>query len=301
VTGEDGDASVGSPRTGATLPQALASSLRCAARSSLRLPRSMKIDVGEIARRAAGKALAELGRTEHGHAHPARAAAAGVHVEVTPSEPAKRQASPANRELITVDSLRKTPDGGVFEVVDAALVTPLAEEEAHRRNVRLVRAGSSGRLRVAVGCDHGGFKLKQDLLAWIGEAGHAPVDFGTRDENAVDYPDFARAVAEAVASGQCDIGVVVDGAGIGSAIAANKVPGVRAATCCDVAMAKNAREHNFANVLSLGAKMLTRSAAHDILRAFLTTPFGEERHGRRVAKITAIEQRYSKSNGSVRA
>lgn len=260
----------------------------------------MKIDVSEIARRAAGKALAELGRTEHARAHPARPTVAGVHVEVTPAAPAKPKKS-AGRELITVESLRATPHGGVFEVADGAVITPLAEEEAHRRNVRLVRAGSSGRLRVAVGADHGGFKLKQDLLAWIAEAGHAPVDFGTRDENAVDYPDFARAVAEAVASAQCDLGVVVDGAGIGSAIAANKVPGVRAATCCDVAMAKNAREHNFANVLSLGARALSRSAAHDILRAFLTTACGEERHRKRVEKITAIEQRYSKSNPSVRA
>jgi len=260
----------------------------------------MKMDVSEIARRAAGKALAELGRSEHAHAHPSRPAVAGVHVQVSPSEPAPPKPK-AGRELVTVDCLRKTPDGGVYELRDGAVVTPLAEEEAHRRNVRFVRAGSSGRLRVAVGADHGGFKLKQDLLAWIAEAGHAPVDFGTRDENAVDYPDFARAVAEAVASSQCDIGVVVDGAGIGSAIAANKVPGVRAATCCDVAMAKNAREHNFANVLSLGAKMITRTLAHDILRAFLTTPHGEERHRRRVEKITAIEQRYSKSNANVRA
>jgi len=258
----------------------------------------MKIDVGEIARRAAGRALAELGRTEHAHAHPARPAVAGVHVEVSPSEAPQAKPKPG-RELVTVECLRKTPDGGVYELRDGAVVTPLAEEEAHRRHVRFVRAGSSGRLRVAVGADHGGFKLKQDLLAWIAEAGHSPVDFGTRDENAVDYPDFARAVAEAVASGQCDLGVVVDGAGIGSAIAANKVPGVRAATCCDVAMAKNAREHNFANVLSLGAKSLARSAAHDILRAFLTTPYGEERHRRRVEKITAIEQRYSKSNVNV--
>lgn len=260
----------------------------------------MKIDVGEIARRAAGKALAELGRTEHARAHPAREAVAGVHVEVTPAQPVARARS-TGRSLITVESLGKTPDGGVFEAPDDAVITPLAEEEAHRRSVRIVRAGSSGRWRVAVGADHGGFKLKQDLLAWIAEAGHAPVDFGTRDENAVDYPDFARAVAEAVASGQCDMGVVVDGAGIGSAIAANKVPGARAATCCDVAMARNAREHNFANVLSLGAKMISRSVAHDILRAFLTTPFGEERHRRRVDKITAIEQRYSKSNANQRA
>lgn len=255
----------------------------------------MAIDVSEIARRAAGRALAELGRTEHATSHPARASQPGVHVEVAPLTPSHATPLP-QRELVTVECLRETADGGSFAVPDAAVVTPLAEEEAHRRGIRLVRGASSGHLRVAVGCDHGGFAMKRDVLAWIREAGHAPVDFGTRDENAVDYPDFARAVAEAVASGQCDLGVVLDGAGIGSAIAANKVPGVRAATCCDVAMAKNAREHNFANVLSLGAKMIARGVAHDIVRAFLSTPTGADRHRRRVDKITAIEQRYSKTN-----
>lgn len=148
---------------------------------------------------------------------------------------------------------------------------------------------------VAVGSDHGGFALKRDCLVWLAALGYRGVDFGTRDENPVDYPDFARAVAEAVAGGQCEIGVVIDGAGIGSAIAANKVPGVRAATCCDVAMAKNAREHNFANVLSLGAKMIGRDTAREILAAFLATSTGEERHRRRVEKITEIERRYARS------
>ncbi|MBI5363557.1 MAG: RpiB/LacA/LacB family sugar-phosphate isomerase [Planctomycetes bacterium] len=150
-------------------------------------------------------------------------------------------------------------------------------------------------MRIAVGADHGGFELKQELAEWLREAGHVLLDHGTFDANTVDYPDFARAVAEAVADGRADVGLCVDGAGIGSAMAANKVPGVRAANGFDVASAKNAREHNFANVLTLGGKRLTRQAAREIVEAFLTTPWGEERHARRIDKIDAIERQYSKA------
>lgn len=148
-------------------------------------------------------------------------------------------------------------------------------------------------LRVALGADHGGYPLKGDLIAWVRELGMLPLDLGTHGEAAVDYPDFAQAVAEAVREGRADFGVCVDGAGIGSAMAANKVPGVRAANCWDVASASNAREHNFANVLCLGGPRLAPSLALDILRTFLTTPTGAERHARRVDKITRIESRYS--------
>ncbi|MCE9595360.1 MAG: deoxyribose-phosphate aldolase [Planctomycetes bacterium] len=179
-------------------------------------------------------------------------------------------------------------------------MTPGAREAAERREIRLVDHGGRiaqprGRhLRVALGADHGGFALKRELLASVRELGHTALDLGARDENPVDYPDFARAVAEAVASGQCDFGICVDAAGIGSAIAANKVPGVRAAPCNDVALARSAREHNHANVLALGAKFVTRSVAHDIVRAFLGTAEGDERHARRVAKIEALERRYAR-------
>lgn len=254
----------------------------------------MELDIREIARKAAAKALAERGLNEHATAHPQAPHGAGVHVVVdAPVEPASK---PRGRDVISERDLARVRDGGVLRVPDGALVTALAEDEAQRRGILLDRALRGARVGVAIGSDHGGFALKQDVLAWVGELGHRAVDFGTRDENPVDYPDFAHAVAEAVASGQCELGIVIDGAGIGSAIAANKVPGVRAATCCDVAMAQNAREHNFANVLSLGARMLSRATAHDILRAFLATPTGEERHAKRVAKIGEIERRYSKAN-----
>ncbi len=145
---------------------------------------------------------------------------------------------------------------------------------------------------VAIGADHGGFTLKQTLAKALTERGYAVTDCGTTSTEAVDYPDFASAVARLVASGTCTYGIVVDGAGIGSAIVANKVPGVRAANAHDTSMARNAREHNYANVLTLGARMIGEGLALEILDTFLATPWGAERHGNRVAKITAIEQSY---------
>jgi ribose 5-phosphate isomerase B len=150
-------------------------------------------------------------------------------------------------------------------------------------------------LVVAVGSDHGGFAVKGQVLAWLAEAGHRGLDLGTHDERPVDYPDFAHAVALAVREGRAQIGVCIDGAGIGSAMAANKVPGIRAANGGSVAQAKNAREHNYANVLTLGARLLEPQQLREILLAFLSTPWGEARHGQRVAKIEALEQRYSPS------
>ena len=137
--------------------------------------------------------------------------------------------------------------------------------------------------------------LKRAVLDWVRELGIVAVDLGTHDENPVDYPDFAKAVAEAVAEGRADLGICVDGAGIGSAMAANKVPGVLAANCHDVSTARNAREHNFANVLTLGGRTLQASEAQAIVRAFLATPCGEERHRKRVEKIRALERRYART------
>jgi ribose 5-phosphate isomerase B len=117
-------------------------------------------------------------------------------------------------------------------------------------------------------------------------------DCGTNSTEAVDYPDFAAAVAEAVASGRCTWGIVVDGAGIGSAIVANKVPGVRAALCYDLSTARNSREHNHANVLTLGAGLIGENLAWQIVEAWLGTPWGGGRHAARVAKITEVERRH---------
>ncbi|MGE3165516.1 MAG: ribose 5-phosphate isomerase B [Planctomycetota bacterium] len=138
---------------------------------------------------------------------------------------------------------------------------------------------------IAVGADHGGFALKEALKTHLVERGFEVVDCGTHSTDACDYPVFARAVAEHVRAGSVAAGIVVDGAGIGSAMAANKVPGVRAAACHNEFEARNAREHNHAQVLTLGAGLIGRALAVAIVDTFLATPFGDGRHARRVALI----------------
>ena len=140
-------------------------------------------------------------------------------------------------------------------------------------------------LRVAIGADHGGFELKEQIEAWLRGRGYAVEDCGTHDKSPVDYPRIAQAVAARVADGSADRGIIVDGAGIGSAMAANKVAGVRAALCYDVSSARNAREHNDANVLTLGARLIGPGLAEQIVETFLTTDCTEERHKKRVAMI----------------
>jgi RpiB/LacA/LacB family sugar-phosphate isomerase len=143
---------------------------------------------------------------------------------------------------------------------------------------------------VAIGADHGGFPMKENLKAFLEEKGFTVIDCGTNSTDSVDYPDFARAVAEQVASGSAWRGVMIDGAGIGSCMAANKVSGVRAAMCYDYATAFNSREHNNANLLTLGAGLIGPSLAKQILSTFLETEFGGDRHARRVDKIMEIEK-----------
>ena len=157
---------------------------------------------------------------------------------------------------------------------------------------RVPRRGSKASKLIAVGADHGGFKMKEELKAFLKELGHQVHDFGTNSEDAVDYPDFAYAVARSVSEGASDVGIVIDGAGVGSAMTANKVPGVRAAACYSVAVARNSREHNGANVLTLGSKTITSAEMRDIVSAWLATEMTEDRHRKRVEKIEAIERQY---------
>ena len=149
--------------------------------------------------------------------------------------------------------------------------------------------------RVALGADHGGFGLKQDLADHLGLQGWSVEDVGTHSTDAVDYPDYAVKVAEAVVSGRAAFGIMVDGAGIGSAMAANKIPGVRAALCYELSTAANAREHNNANVLTLGAGLIGPALARQIADKFLATACTEERHLRRVAKIDALSPAASRT------
>jgi ribose 5-phosphate isomerase B len=146
-------------------------------------------------------------------------------------------------------------------------------------------------VKVAVGCDHAGFPLKQEVLEMLTTLGHTADDFGTFSTAPVDYPDYARKVAEAVVSGACDRGVIVCGSGVGASVAANKVPGIRAALCHDTFSARQGVEDDDMNVVCLGARVIGPMLAAEVLKAFLNARFsGAERHARRLAKIFKIEE-----------
>ena len=189
------------------------------------------------------------------------------------------------------------PASGELKVAAGTIVTPSARDLARDRGVKIVEVpedqidrSASPENIVAIGSDHGGFALKEKLKPIIEEFGLHIKDVGVHEEKPVDYPDIAREVAEIVARGEALRGVIIDGAGIGSSIVANKFPGIRAALCYDKASAKNSREHNDSNVLTLGGRLLTSTQAEDVLRVWLTTPFAGGRHAARVQKITEIEK-----------
>jgi ribose 5-phosphate isomerase B len=149
---------------------------------------------------------------------------------------------------------------------------------------------SSARPRIVIGSDHAGFAVKESIRKYLQAAGYAVDDQGTSSEESVDYPDYGKAVGDRVASKQADLGIAVCGSGIGISIAANKVPGIRAALAHDVVTARLAREHNDANVLALGGRIVTPEAALEMVQIFLTTAYLGGRHQRRVDKITQLER-----------
>jgi ribose 5-phosphate isomerase B len=142
---------------------------------------------------------------------------------------------------------------------------------------------------IAIGSDHGGFRLKEDIKEFLKEQGYEFRDFGTNSTDSVDYPDFARAVAQAVASGECGRGILICGTGVGISIAANKVKGIRAALCTDEYTAQMSREHNDANILALGERVTGFGLARSIVAKWLTTDFAGGRHSKRVCKIADLE------------
>ena len=144
--------------------------------------------------------------------------------------------------------------------------------------------------RIALAADHGGFRIKEVIRQYLESVGYAVEDLGTHSDEPVDYPDYGKAVGERVATHQATYGIAVCGTGMGIAIAANKVPGIRAACAHDVDTARLAREHNDANVLALGGRIVPGPLAIEMVKAFLATPFGGGRHARRVARITEIEE-----------
>ena len=198
--------------------------------------------------------------------------------------------------IITEDDVRGLERGAVLRIAEHAKLTPLAADIVNERGIELVRRlprkGSRQSRMIAVGADHGGFPMKEELKIFLQELGHRVHDFGTNSESAVDYPDFAHAVARAVADGSAEVGIMIDGAGVGSAMTANKVPGVRAAACYSPEVARNSREHNGANMLTLGSKTISNDQMKEIVRAWLSTDLTEDRHRKRVGKIDAVERQY---------
>lgn len=200
------------------------------------------------------------------------------------------------KSLLTEDDLRGLDEGSRLRIAANAKFTSLADDIVKQKRIALIRKQprqSASKVRsVAIGADHGGFKTKESIKDMLTDLGLTVRDFGTNSEDAVDYPDLAHAVARSVASKQVDVGIIVDGAGIGSAMTANKVPGVRAAACYSPALAKNSREHNGANVLTLGSGQNSLEEIRSIIEAFISTELSEERHQRRVGKIDSIDRSY---------
>ena len=192
------------------------------------------------------------------------------------------------------------PLAGEFPIAAGSIVTPSARDLARERGVVLRELPAGQALpsaapdrTIAIGADHGGFQMKRVLLPVLAELGFTAKDIGVFEEKPADYPDIALAVAQSVAAGSSKLGIIIDGAGIGSCMAANKVAGIRAALCYDIASARNSREHNNANILTLGGRLLTASQAEAVLRTWLATPFAGGRHQARVDKIMEIERRRS--------
>jgi ribose 5-phosphate isomerase B len=186
-------------------------------------------------------------------------------------------------------------DSEIHEIVHGVLERVQGSTE--RRSVTPAptqQAAASGKKVVAIGADHGGYEMKEALKPELSALGFEIQDLGTNSKEAVDYPDFAHAVAQAVGTGTAWRGIVIDGAGIGSCIVANKVPGVRAGMAYDHSSAVNSREHNDTNVLTLGAGLIGLNLAKQIVKTWLATEFAGGRHMQRLDKIKSVEKKYLK-------
>lgn len=206
--------------------------------------------------------------------------------------------------IITEADARQIEPGSTVELAKGGHVTPLAQDTLRARRVTVVPAGSVDPAipadlapvfpvtRVAIGSDHTGVALKAALIAYLRPRGIAVHDLGTNGPEAVDYPDIAAAVAKSVTRRESDAGIVIDGAGLGSAIAANKIRGARATMCTTVTLARYSREHNGANVLALGSTLIDTDEARAIVEMFLTTPTREPRYLRRLMKVRRLEESF---------
>lgn len=205
-------------------------------------------------------------------------------------------------DIITEADARRLEPGTTVRLAPRGHITPLAADTLRDRRVTVVAEGApiaadadlvpvADIRRLAIGSDHVGFELKAHLVATLRGRGLQVHDIGVLEKAPADYPDIAAAVARQVARREADAGIVIDGAGIGSAIAANKIAGVRAAMCVTETLARYSREHNGANVLTLGATLLTPAEAAAIVMRFIETPMREARYVARLAKIARLEHR----------
>jgi ribose 5-phosphate isomerase B len=205
-------------------------------------------------------------------------------------------------EIITEAEARRLGPGETVQLAKGGHVTPLAKDTLRERRITVVSETEAppdaaalvprAEIRtVVIGSDHTGIALRKLLIAYLRGRGLAVIDTGTDSTESVDYPDIAEAVARPVARGEADAGIVIDGAGIGSAIAANKIRGIRAVMATTETIARYSREHNGANVLALGASLLSADEAKAIATTWLSTAMREPRYIRRLAKISALERR----------
>jgi ribose 5-phosphate isomerase B len=205
-------------------------------------------------------------------------------------------------DIITESDARVLARGDTVTLVKGGHITPLAQDTLRERGVTLVHEGRASSdeaalvpradiRTIALASDHTGVKLRRELVTFLRGRGLAVQDLGTDGSDPVDYPDVAASVADLVARGDVDAGIVIDGAGIGSAIAANKIRGIRAVMADSETLARYAREHNGANVLTLGATLVSPDEARAIVTTWLTTPMREPRYIRRLAKIRDLERR----------
>jgi ribose 5-phosphate isomerase B len=207
-----------------------------------------------------------------------------------------------SKPVLTETEVKQLEIGSPCYVLKGSLITALARELAASRKIAIIECDSNEELgalkstsrRIALGADHGGYVLKEQLKVFLKDAGYQVLDCGAHSQEAVDYPDLALKVAVAVKTGEVVRGIMVDGLGTGSCIVANKVPGIRAAHCYDRLTARNSREHNDANVLTLGGQVLPSDQAILIVSTWLNTIFAGGRHQRRITKIEQAEQQFLK-------
>jgi len=203
------------------------------------------------------------------------------------------------RRILTGEDVQYLPDGSMVTVEPGTILTDIAREWIEKKKIRLESSGASAPrsplgVHVAIGSDHGGFDMKQQLRRILDQSGIEFEDHGTFSKQSVDYPDIAQRVGLAVATGEARLGILIDGAGIGSALAANKIPGVRAGACLSEAAAKNGREHNDLNVMTLGSGLMDPLELPRIVHTFINSSISEPRHRARVQKIIDIERKHSR-------